>query len=102
MKDIIEQTIDSLIEDEHFERSRLDQVGLGIEPRVWKYFDLKKKGKYTYTIYVAWRGNEAEEEIDVLANDERQAREIARKVLNIQYKPGWKIVGDQERVGLYM
>ena len=95
MKDKIEKLIDSLIE------GRSDKLAeLGVGEYHGKYFSLKQKGKTTYTCFVAWDEDNSEE-IDVLANNEREAKDIARKVLIAEYKPGGKITNVEQRFGLY-
>lgn len=55
-----------------------------------------------YTIFVSWDGGKSiDEEIDIDAANEIQARNIAEELLKTDYEPGGKIIEIQERFGLY-
>jgi len=54
----------------------------------------------TYTAWVEWDGEDTEE-IDVLAANEKQAREVVKQALAVDYEPGAKIKGLEQRFGIY-
>lgn len=65
-------------------------------------FDGGSDGGDRYTIFCAFPDEDAVEEIDVDATDERIARELGEVVLCEDYEDGLRIVGIEKRFGYYM
>ena len=70
-----------------------------------KYYlsdNLDRKGN-TYTGFITWKDEEeSTEEIDVVAKDTNEAKEIIKKVLKDEYRKGGTIKHVEQRHGLYM
>ena len=61
------------------------------------YQDDDKIGSITFTAFVKWGGDDMEE-IDVIAVNEKHARDIVKGVLKLEYQTGGKIKEMIERM----